>query len=92
MINSKNNSYYYDILATGNTTVKRDRPRKVSPSETGASTCSVGGGLGTRDLTPGLSRRGGRFEKTASSHHNLRSLAKQDDHHDASSKGQDELV
>ncbi|KAK3868218.1 hypothetical protein Pcinc_026384, partial [Petrolisthes cinctipes] len=81
-------------IKRSNTTVKKDRPRKVSPSETGASTCSVGGGLGTRDLTPGLSRRGGRFEKTktASSHHNLRSITKTNYHQDTSSKGQDEVV
>ncbi|KAG7160379.1 Adenylate cyclase type 8-like, partial [Homarus americanus] len=64
-------------IKRSNTTVKRDRQRKVSPSETGTSTAPTG--LGTRDFTPGLSRRGGRLEKTASSHHNLRSLSR-DDH------------
>nr|XP_045612340.1 adenylyl cyclase 78C-like isoform X1 [Procambarus clarkii] len=77
-------------IKRSNTTVKRDRPRKISPSETGASTASSG--LGSRDLTPGLSRRGGRLEKTTSSHHNLRSLTKDDHRQDIQSRGHDEAV
>ncbi|XP_071529549.1 adenylate cyclase type 8-like [Panulirus ornatus] len=79
-------------IKRSNTTVKRDRQRKVSPSETGTSTTSVGAcGLGTRDFTPGLSRRGGRLEKTASSYHNLRTLSR-DDHRPEISRGHDEAV
>lgn len=81
------------FFVQGNTTVKRDRQRKVSPSETGMSTSSVsGGGFGARDFTPGLSRRGGKLEKTTSSHHNLRSLARDDHKSDFSSRGKDEIV
>ncbi|XP_050727539.1 adenylyl cyclase 78C-like isoform X3 [Eriocheir sinensis] len=80
-------------IKRSNTTVKRDRQRKVSPSETGMSTSSVsGGGFGARDFTPGLSRRGGKLEKTTSSHHNLRSLARDDYKSDFSSRGKDEIV
>ncbi|XP_045130621.1 adenylyl cyclase 78C-like isoform X3 [Portunus trituberculatus] len=80
-------------IKRSNTSVRRDRQRKVSPSETGMSTSSVsGGGFGTRDFTPGLSRRGGKLEKTTSSHHNLRSLARDDHRPEISSKGKDEIV
>lgn len=81
------------FICLGNTSVRRDRQRKVSPSETGMSTSSVsGGGFGARDFTPGLSRRGGKLEKTTSSHHNLRSLARDDHRPEISSKGKDEIV
>ncbi|XP_069939523.1 adenylate cyclase type 8-like [Cherax quadricarinatus] len=77
-------------IKRSNTTVKRDRQRKVSPSETGTSTASSG--LGSRDFTPGLSRRGGRLEKTASSHHNLRSLSRDDHRQEIQTRGHDEAV
>ncbi|XP_042869482.1 adenylyl cyclase 78C-like isoform X2 [Penaeus japonicus] len=76
-------------IKRSNTTVRRDRQRKVSPSEGNATNSSVGG---VRDITPGLTRRATRLERTVTSHHNLRSLAKDDHRQEPCAKNQEEGV
>ncbi|XP_047494880.1 adenylyl cyclase 78C-like isoform X2 [Penaeus chinensis] len=78
-------------IKRSNTTVRRDRQRKVSPSEGNANSTGGGGG-GVRDITPGLTRRATRLERTVTSHHNLRSLTKDDHRPEASTKSQEEGV
>ncbi|XP_064090034.1 adenylate cyclase type 8-like isoform X5 [Macrobrachium nipponense] len=68
-------------IKRSNTTVRRERPRKVSPSEL-SSPCPGGASgsipLSIGSITPALSRRG----KTAVSHHNLRSLYRDENRSD----------
>ncbi|XP_068219097.1 adenylyl cyclase 78C-like isoform X2 [Palaemon carinicauda] len=68
-------------IKRSNTTVRRERPRKVSPSEL-SSPCPGGASgsipLSIGSITPALSRKG----KTAVSHHNLRSLYKDENRSD----------